>query len=303
MENRLISVIIPTYKRPYSMIEKAINSVLGQTYNNLELIIVDDSPESFDNRKEIEYNISLINDKRIKYIKHKINKGACAARNTGINHSKGEYIAFLDDDDEWLYNKLEEQMCYLDNYSLDMVSCYWIECKDNSERTVKINKEYNGNTEYEKLLNGNYIGSTSFVLIKRLCFDECGLFNESLKSCQDWDMWIRISKKFNIGYVDKPLVKYYIHNSERISTTNNNQLDGQISILDIYKNDLNKYPKALKNQLLNLSLIYFYRRDYKNGVKTFKRAVRIKPSNTKSELRMFMRLLKRMILNLFSNKK
>ncbi len=92
-DNPLISVILPTYNRGY-IVERAIKSVLNQTYKNLELIIVDDG--STDNTEEI---VKSIEDKRIIFLKHKKNKGASSARNTGIKNSKGEYISFIDSDD------------------------------------------------------------------------------------------------------------------------------------------------------------------------------------------------------------
>ena len=112
--NVLVSVIIPTYKRP-DKLDVAINSVLRQTYPNVEVIVVDDNDPDTEGRRLTEEKMSKFNDEsRVKYIKHDHNKNGSAARNTGARASKGEYVAFLDDDDEYLPNKIESQLQTLD---------------------------------------------------------------------------------------------------------------------------------------------------------------------------------------------
>lgn len=122
-QNELVSVIIPTYNRA-NLILQAVKSVLNQTYKNFEIIIVDDG--SSDNTEDV---INVIHDNRIRYIKHAINKGASAARNTGIREAKGKYIAFQDSDDHWLPDKLEKQVKRIEN-TPDHVGAvfggYWI---------------------------------------------------------------------------------------------------------------------------------------------------------------------------------
>ena len=105
-KNPTVSIIIPTYNRAH-LIGRAIQSVLNQTYQNFEIIVVDDG--STDNTEEMIKEFQK-HDKRIKYIRHEKNRGGAAARNTGIKVARGEYIAFQDSDDEWLPEKLEKQM-------------------------------------------------------------------------------------------------------------------------------------------------------------------------------------------------
>ena len=112
-----VSIILPTYNRAY-IIEKGINSLLNQTYQDFEIIIVDDG--STDNTEEIIKKLQE-KDKRIKYIKLKTNKGAATARNIGIKAARGEYIAFQDSDDEWMHEKLEKQVKVLDTSSKEVV--------------------------------------------------------------------------------------------------------------------------------------------------------------------------------------
>lgn len=112
MEKELVSVVITTYKRRVSQIKAAIDSVLNQSHENLELIIVDDSPNEYEYRDEVKNYCENISDSRVKYIQHEKNMGACAARNTGFSNSNGKYIAFLDDDDEWVKDKSKSSwMC------------------------------------------------------------------------------------------------------------------------------------------------------------------------------------------------
>ena len=105
----LVSAIITTHNREPDMVLCAVKSVLSQTYQNIELIVVDDSSPSFAQRAEVERSVRSASDD-ILYLKHEVCQGACAARNTGLSHARGYYIGFLDDDDEWLSTKIEEQL-------------------------------------------------------------------------------------------------------------------------------------------------------------------------------------------------
>ena len=119
MISGLVSVIIPTYKRP-NMLGRAIDSVLGQSYTNIEVVVVDDNSDGDKYRLEtIQYMERYANDYRVKYIKHKTNQNGSAARNTGIQNSVGEYIAFLDDDDYFLKDRIKEAIHFLQNSSAD----------------------------------------------------------------------------------------------------------------------------------------------------------------------------------------
>ena len=108
--NQLVTVIITTYQRSLRIVDRAIKSILSQTYFNLELIVVDDSPKEYQERSLIKQYIETIDDPRIRLIQHDKNQGACAARNTGIMNANGDYIAFLDDDDWFLPEKIENSL-------------------------------------------------------------------------------------------------------------------------------------------------------------------------------------------------
>src|SRR5699024_8437724 len=160
---------MPTYKRHFKQIKKSVYSVLNQKYTNIELIIIDDNSKDNISIYNIENELNQIKDSRIHYIQHGINKGACAARNTGIKNAKGEYIAFLDDDDEWLSNKLELQLQKFTNKEVGLVYCdsYTIKTKNDSIINKSIRSFRISGMVYKQLLEKNFVGSTSFVLIRK----------------------------------------------------------------------------------------------------------------------------------------
>ena len=116
----LVSVIIPTYKRKLDYVSNALQSVLNQTYDDIEIIVVDDSPNDFPYRDEIKNYIEKLNDDRVIYIRNEKNLGGSLSRNVGINASRGEYITFLDDDDEYMPGKVEKQLKFMLSNDCDL---------------------------------------------------------------------------------------------------------------------------------------------------------------------------------------
>lgn len=210
MDKPLISVVIPTYNHA-QYLKDAVHSVLEQTYDPLELIVVDNF--SNDNTEEI---INDINDQRLQY--HKFaNQGIIAAsRNYGAKKAKGEYIAFLDSDDVWKKDKIEKQHQIIkNNYAL----CFsrLVSISENQEDEGKVFGFKGQKCEgmiFNKLLMKNFIPSSS-VLIKKNVFDQYGGFDESneLVCSEDFDLWLRIAKKEPITFVPEILGNYRIHGS------------------------------------------------------------------------------------------
>ena len=213
----LVSVIITTYKRMPNTVLRAVKSVLSQDYVDIELIIVDDSPESFAERRNVEQSIKNIDDSRVRYIKHDRNLGACAARNTGINNAKGKIIAFLDDDDAWHSDKISKQILKLKSGKYGLVYCKQ-QIINEINNTITIPKRnYKEGQVFDDLICTNFIGSTSFVMVKKECFENVGKFNTDMPAAQDLEMWLRIARKYEVGFVDEVLVDYYIHGGESIT--------------------------------------------------------------------------------------
>lgn len=200
--NNKISVIIPTYNRAKLLI-KSLSSVLNQTYNNIELIIVDDG--STDDTKKI---IDKINDNRIKYIKLRNNKGPGYARNLGIKYSKGNYIAFQDSDDIFHKDKLEKQINNLKRMNSDLDFCkICIHFSDSFkvfiptiEQEIKIFK----NEILNQLLYGNFI-STQSILVKKNIIRNY-LFDCQLSRLLDYDLILRMASKIKFSYTQEYLV-------------------------------------------------------------------------------------------------
>lgn len=206
-----VSVIIPTYNRAH-LIGRALKSVLNQTYQNFEIIVIDDG--STDNTEEI---VKSFSGERIRYIRHKVNKGYPAALNTGIKAAKGKYIAFQDSDDEWFPEKLEKQMKIFE-YAPPEVGVvytgYWRIYEDDKKiYTPREEVTPKEGDVHKELLKRNFVGAPTMI-IRKECFERVGMFDEDLPQLQDWELLIRLSKYYNFKCVDEPLLtSYYILDS------------------------------------------------------------------------------------------
>jgi glycosyltransferase involved in cell wall biosynthesis len=266
MENRLISVVITTYGRTFTFIRKAVESVTRQTYRQIEILVVDDNGIESPFGVELEDGLHSLGDPRITLIHHQTNQGACAARNTGIAHAKGEYIAFLDDDDEWLPEKLALQEAILTkDPSVGLVYCnYFLQVGDQPMRP-KRKSSFNGYV-FDKLLYRNFIGSTSFVMIRKAVVEQCGPFNINMKSSQDYEYWLRIAKQFKIFGLQQNLVIYHAHAGQRITTSVQNRIDGIEMLNSIYHDDMVKSKRILSRRKLVLAPYYVARDGYVKGM-------------------------------------
>ena len=203
----LISVVIPTYNRGH-LIRKCIESVLAQTYKDIEVIVVDDG--STDNTKEV---IKGISDNRVRYLYQK-NQGACVARNLGIESAKGEYIAFQDSDDEWLPDKLEKQNEILErNPDIDIVCCKTICKKLDGTEFVSLKTRNEGIIGIDA---GPYGISTQTLLVRKNVFKDV-TFDPNVTRYQDLDFLLCAIKKHKLYCVSECLVIRH-HENDSIST-------------------------------------------------------------------------------------
>ena len=220
MTNPLISVVVPTHNRVW-LLEKAINSVLMQTERNFELIIVDDA--STDQTSELLNNFIEI-DTRIRVIKNKVALGGGGARNVGIFASKGEWVAFLDDDDEWVENKLSLQLEKV-NLSPSSVAC---SCDYEHHYPFGLVRKFviPERIALNELYYGNVLGGASMCLCSRNVLLKIQGFDTKLKSGQDWDLWVRLRAEGEVVVCSKPLVRYVDHTGFRISNNMRSQYLG-----------------------------------------------------------------------------
>jgi len=224
-------VVIPTYNR-YTLLKRAINSLLAQTHPVDEIIIVDDG--STDNTKDIQKDFP-----NIIYI-YQNNRGVSAARNVGIQKAKNEWIAFLDSDDEWHKEKLEKQVLFHKNKS-DILMSYTAEKWVRDGKVVKIPKKYRkiGKDAFVENLSYCNIAPSSVLLHKSL-LDKVGLFNESLEVCEDYDLWLRITLEHEVGLIDELLITKYAGHDE--------QLGFRKDMDNIRMSILNKLIKSCKDE-------------------------------------------------------
>lgn len=213
----LVSAVITTHKRPPEIVERALKSVLSQTYENMEVTVVDDSPSDYNERAAVKAAVEKYADRNVRYIPHEKCMGACAARNTGLAASSGEYIAFLDDDDEWKSEKIEKQLQKFTSEDIALVYCGSEQLNEATGEVRQLTCTFLEGQLYKRLLQNNFIGSTSFPLLRRSALCEIGGFDVQMLSCQDYDVWLRLSKKYSIAFVRDPLVVYHWSAGEQIT--------------------------------------------------------------------------------------
>lgn len=230
MNQPLISIIIPTKNR-LQFLTRAIQSVFKQTYLNWELIIIDDASAD-DSARHLVEGFSQAKHK-ITYQKNETSVGGAAARNIGIALAQGDILAFLDDDDEWLPEKLERQIDILKHKpTIGLVGCdYFFIDRHHQKKLVKTPRNIN----FEALLIENYLGSFSFVMVRKKLLDKYGLLRKDMKSFQDWELWLRLIPHTKIHILAEPLVNYYEHQRQRISASTSNAIESLTKIIKQYK--------------------------------------------------------------------
>ncbi len=203
-----ITVVIPTFNR-YEFLKRAVQSVLEQTFQAKEVIVVDDG--STDDTSKIQHDFP-----QIKYI-YQENKGVSSARNLGIQNAKYEWIAFLDSDDMFAKEKLKKQIDFHQSnpeYLVSYTDEVWI--RNNQE--IKIPKKFQkiGQNIFEENLSYCNIAPSS-VLMNKIIFEKIGYFDEALEVCEDYDLWLRISLEFQIGLLPEKLIKKYAGHEDQLS--------------------------------------------------------------------------------------
>lgn len=222
----LVSVIIPAYNR-METIERSVNSVLNQTYKNIEIIVVDDG--SIDDTLKMVEHLNIGNMKILK----QDHRGANVARNLGISVAKGEFIAFQDSDDEWISDKLEKQIIYMLECGYEACYCPFFLYEEDHNRVV-FPSGYQDKQKYEKdlleVLKVRNVISTQTLVIHRNIVSDVGIFDEKIPRCQDYEYVIRIIQKKKIGYINEPLVKVY-RTDNSISNDDDKQKEANIILL------------------------------------------------------------------------
>lgn len=242
----MVTAVITTYKRPPEILERAIKSVLSQTCADLELIVVDDSPADFPLRPAVRETVEEYTDRNVRYIPHEKNMGACAARNTGLEAARGDFIGFLDDDDEWLPEKLEKQLHAFEAYGPDtgLIYCGRMVHNDTTGQEHEAKVLFKDGWVFDTLIERNFVGSTSYPLMRTAALKEVGGFDVQMPASQDMDAWLRIAQKYKVGFVAEPLAMYHIHEGECITANPMKKLSACLKINEKYADYLQGHPHA-----------------------------------------------------------
>jgi glycosyltransferase involved in cell wall biosynthesis len=275
----LISIILPTKNRS-ELLKKAITSVKNQTYINWELIIVDDG--SSDNTIQV---VEYFNDDRIIYERNKKSLGGAQSRNIGAKISNGSLLAFLDDDDEWLPEKLEIQLKHFHDSEVGLSYCGCL-IKFTAFNISYPTKPSIEGEAFDELLINNYIGVTPSVVVRKSVFEKAGGFDPGLKAREDYDLWLRIAQISIIKCTDKVLfVSYQRDNIERITSSIKNYIDSDQKILAKYETYLAGKPKSFQNLVHKRHLEFIAGQAIKAGNKKNAKKFYLKSLAKRIELR------------------
>lgn len=245
-ENYKISIIIPTYKRS-DFLGRAIESVLNQTYQNIEILVSDDNLPDSDFAKEAKQKVeSYSSTGKVKYLKTTGKTGGGAARNFAIKYCTGDYVAFLDDDDVFIPEKLEKQLEFMLKNNLDM-SYQDVKWFDENDKLVEFRKmDYVTDFSKNELLKQHILHSiapTAIYMIKREALLKTEGFGEVIMG-QDFILMLRcIEADLKIGYMPGAYVHQYLHSGERISL-GQNKIDGENNLYELKK----KYYYLMNNK-------------------------------------------------------
>jgi glycosyltransferase involved in cell wall biosynthesis len=266
-----VSVILPTFNRVRTL-PKALESVLNQTFEDFELIIVDDG--SIDETPAV---ISSLSDRRLISIRHASNSGVSAARNSGIKASRGRLIAFQDSDDEWERQKLwlqveKMEMC---DPSVGVVYAPFIRHNRTSTRMFPLPGELLEGDIHTYLLFRNLV-STQVAVVKRECFESAGFFDESLPCLVDWELWLRISRTYQFSYVEQPLAQVYF-TSNSISSDKNCLAQALENIIQKHRDDFLSQPEAMAAHQYEIGVLQCLSGEYERGRGNLLQVVKANP--------------------------
>jgi glycosyltransferase involved in cell wall biosynthesis len=266
----LVTTVIPTFNRA-QLLKRAVQSALSQTYQDFEVIVVDDA--SNDKTPEV---IGGIADGRTRYIRHEKNKGVSAARNTGILAAKGTLIGFLDSDDEWLPHKLQKQVDTFNRASDDTGLVYGacLIVDEEKAKPIRLVTPRKRGYVFRDMLMSDFVMSPT-PLVKRDCFDNVGLFADDLQTSEDWDMWLRISRCYRFDFVKETVARYYLspqQTTQQVDRVAEGYLKFMAKHLDLVYRD----PAILANHFKVLGQLYVAHAQHDTANHYFIEAVRVK---------------------------
>lgn len=254
MNKPFFTVVIPTYNRS-ELLREAINSVLAQTFGNFELIVVDD--HSIDDTKNV---VASFQDPRIKYILNDRAKGGAGTRNAGIFRANGDWVAFLDDDDVWLPNKLESEYKKIQEVDSAVGLVYSGSAKYDftKKRQLSVFVPEKEGWIQKDLLYKNYIGTFSRVSIRSDLLKKIGGLDEGFESLQDRELFVRIASIYKVVFIKETLVYMRTSNTDRISTNHTKRLNGILLFWEKYKHLINENLR-LRHRSASLVFVFAFK--------------------------------------------
>jgi glycosyltransferase involved in cell wall biosynthesis len=261
----LVSVIIPAYNAE-AFIEKTLRSVMAQTYQNLEVIVVDDGSQ--DGTAAIVQSIAQ-EDHRIHFF-HQANAGVAAARNLAIQKAHGELIAPIDADDIWFPQNLEKQVrCITTDAGIGFVYSWSVEIDESDQLSGGFHASYQQGEVYLALLNQNFIGNASAVLLRRECLNQVGGYNSTLRAqgaqgSEDWDLYLRLSERYSVGVVPEFLVGYR-QITTSMSRNRSSMAKSQSLVVEAAKQRHPEIPETIYRWSLSRFYLYLARQSYRSS--------------------------------------
>lgn len=268
----LVSVVIPTYSRPIYL-KRCIESVLAQTYSNIEIIVVDDNNPNTSERNETEKVMEkYTSQKKVTYIQHIHNRNGSAARNTGWKHASGKYITYLDDDDVITTKKIQRQVECMEKLDESWGACYTGYCLIKEDGKKQISSENrHGNCYIDALMRTMFMGSGSNLLLRKFVVDEINGYDESFQRNQDIEFLVRVLENYKLAYVDEVLLNIY-QEGNRVNRSFE-QVDGYARhYLEKFEGRINQLDKSDKKRVIAvISLercrIALYKKKVVEGIK------------------------------------
>lgn len=288
----LVSAIITTHKREPETVERALKSIVSQSYKNIEIIVVDDSPSDYCLRNEVKLMVEKYIDSNIQYVQHETCQGACVARNTGLELAKGEFIGFLDDDDEWKFDKIEKQVKGFVNDSVALVYCGSEVMDDVNGHVHSRDTKFKDGNVYEELIVSNFIGSTSFPLIRTEALRQIGGFDVLMQSAQDYDVWLRLALEHEINYVEDALVRYHVHGGDQITKDPVKKINGLERLNQKNEDYLKKHRKARYIRQIKIAPFYAQNGQKGRAFKIWAKSAFICPLKVKMNLEYLYKILR-----------
>jgi glycosyltransferase involved in cell wall biosynthesis len=271
----LVTVIIPTYNRA-SLLPRAIGSVLAQTHRPVELLVVDDGSSD-----ATEGVVRGFGDPAIRYIRHERNQGQCAAINTGIRAATGEFVSFLDSDDEWLPEMIRKQLEVFAKHGERMGVVYThggAHVPDGSPAVSHVS-HLQGRIYPEALAQGHVAHSIA-ILVRRRCFDKIGVFDTRFSCFQDDDICFRLAKEYEFGLVPEVLAIVHASADDRLTADRRPYARGWHDLLRKHEAEILREcgPGVLARHLFREGLLFLDAGDRKAAFAAFSKAFRLDPS-------------------------